>query len=212
MTTLADTRREYDFSSLTRKQLNEDPIEQMKFWLEQAKQAELKDATCMTLATTDNKGMPDARIVLLKQLDETGLSWYTNYASTKGKQLVDNPQACLLFYWRDVERQVKIQGHVEKLSSKDAEEYFHSRPLASQLSAAASNQSQTIDSRQALEDKLEQLKNINSEHVERPENWGGYRLVPESFEFWQGRENRLHDRFTYTLNQAGEWVITRLQP
>ena len=166
----------------------------------------------MTLATTDNKGMPDARIVLLKQLDETGLSWYTNYASTKGKQLVDNPKACLLFYWRDVERQVKIQGHVEKLSSKDAEEYFHSRPLASQLSAAASNQSQTIDSRQALEEKLEQLKNINSEHVERPENWGGYRLIPESFEFWQGRENRLHDRFTYTLNQAGEWVITRLQP
>ena len=212
MTTLADTRREYDFSSLTRKQLNEDPIEQMKFWLEQAKQAELKDATCMTLATTDNKGMPDARIVLLKQLDETGLSWYTNYASTKGKQLVDNPQACLLFYWRDVERQVKIQGHVEKLSSKDAEEYFHSRPLASQLSAAASNQSQIIDSRQALEDKLEQLKNINPEYVERPENWGGYRLIPESFEFWQGRENRLHDRFTYTLNQTGEWVITRLQP
>ena len=212
MTTLADTRREYDFSSLTRKQLNEDPIEQMKFWLEQAKQAELKDATCMTLATTDNKGMPDARIVLLKQLDETGLSWYTNYASTKGKQLVDNPQACLLFYWRDVERQVKIQGHVEKLSSKDAEEYFHSRPLASQLSAAASNQSQIIDSRQALEDKLEQLKNINPEYVERPENWGGYRLIPESFEFWQGRENRLHDRFTYTLNQTGEWVIPRLQP
>lgn len=214
MTTLADTRREYDFSCLNRNQLNEDPFEQMKFWLEQATQAELKDATCMTLATTDKSGMPDARIVLLKQLDETGLSWYTNYASSKGQQLQDNPQACLLFYWRDVDRQVKIQGRVEKLSPEEAEEYFHSRPLQSQFSAAASNQSQPIDSRQSLENKLEALKSTNPDSVERPESWGGYRLIPETFEFWQGRENRLHDRFTYTLSKDAptRWLITRLQP
>jgi len=212
MTTLADTRREYDFSSLSKKQLNQNPIEQMNLWLEQAKQAEFKDATCMTLSTTDKNGMPDSRIVLLKQIDESGFSWYTNYTSHKGQQLLDNPQACLLFYWRDVDRQVKIQGQVEKLSAKDAEEYFHSRPLDSQFSAAASMQSQPIDSRKQLEDKLEQLKKTDSNAVDKPESWGGYRLLPESFEFWQGRENRLHDRFTYTKGDSGKWQITRLQP
>lgn len=212
MKTLAETRREYDFSSLTRNQLNKDPIEQMKLWLEQAKQAELKDATCMTLATTDDKGMPDARIVLLKQLDETGFSWYTSYTSSKGQQLENNPQACLLFYWRDVDRQVKIRGQVEKLTKEEAEAYFHSRPLDSQFSAAASHQSQPIDSRKTLEEKLKQLKNTNASAVERPENWGGYRLQPSSFEFWQGRENRLHDRFTYTKDNSNKWLIARLQP
>lgn len=212
MTTLADTRREYDFSSLRKKQLNQNPIEQLSLWLEQAKQAEFKDATCMTLSTTDKNGMPDARIVLLKQLDESGLSWYTNYASHKGQQLLDNPQACLLFYWRDVDRQVKIRGKVEKLSVEEAEEYFHSRPLESQFSAAASKQSQPIESREKLEEKLEQLKNINAKTVERPGSWGGYRLLVDSFEFWQGRENRLHDRFTYIKDDNGNWLITRLQP
>ncbi len=212
MTTLADTRRQYDYSSLTRKQLNTDPFEQMQLWLQQAKDAELKDATSMILATTDNNAMPDARIVLLKQLDEKGFCWYTNYASHKGRQLADNPLACLLFYWRDFDRQVKIQGTVEKLSRSEAEEYFHSRPLASQFSAAASEQSQPIASRQALEDKLQQLHNTDTSAVARPESWGGYRLIPGAFEFWQGRENRLHDRFTYTQNDAGHWSITRLQP
>lgn len=212
MSTLADTRREYDYSSLARKQLDANPFKQMQLWLTQAKDAELKDATCMTLSTIADNAMPDARIVLLKQLDESGLSWYTNYASHKGQQLANNPQACLLFYWRDVERQVKIQGQVEKLSIEDAEEYFHSRPLASQFSAAASSQSQPIDSRHSLEDKLEQLKKQDSDAVKRPESWGGYRLIPSAFEFWQGRENRLHDRFSYSLNSAREWIVTRLQP
>ncbi len=216
MTTLADTRREYDFSSLTRKQLNADPFQQMQLWLQQAKDAELKDATSMTLATiqatTDKNAMPDARIVLLKQLDETGFSWYTNYASHKGQQLADNPQACLLFYWRDFDRQVKIQGRVEKLSAEEATEYFHSRPLASQFSAAASEQSQPIESRKKLEQKLQQLQDSNPDSIEKPPTWGGYRLIPNTFEFWQGRENRLHDRFTYTTDGSGDWVITRLQP
>jgi len=212
MTTLADTRRQYDYSSLTRKQLNTDPFEQMQRWLQQAKDAELKDATSMTLATTDKDAMPDARIVLLKQLDEKGFCWYTNYASQKGQQLQDNPQACLLFYWRDVDRQVKIQGRVEKLSADEANDYFHSRPLASQFSAAASNQSQPIESRDKLEEKLQQLQSVDANAVEKPDSWGGYRLIPSAFEFWQGRENRLHDRFTYTTDTSGKWIITRLQP
>jgi len=212
MTTLADTRRQYDYSNLTRKQLNEDPFKQLQRWLQQAKDAELKDATCMTLATTDSNAMADARIVLLKQLDDRGLSWYTNYASHKGQQLSHNPQACLLFYWRDFDRQVKIQGSVEKLSPEEADEYFYSRPLASQFSAVASAQSQPIDSRKTLEENLRRLQDENIDCVVKPESWGGYRLVPSAFEFWQGRENRLHDRFTYTTDTSGNWIITRLQP
>ncbi len=212
MSTLADIRREYDCDSLSRNQLNTNPFKQMDVWLEQAKQAELKDATAMTLATASKNGMPDARIVMLKQFDESGFCWYTNYNSPKGLQLAENAQACLLFYWREFDRQVRIQGHIEKLSAAEAEEYFHSRPLQSQFSAAASEQSHAIDSRATLEAKVEALQSINSESVERPEAWGGYRLIPSSFEFWQGRENRLHDRFQFILDNAANWSITRLQP
>jgi len=212
MSTLADTRREYDCTSLNRSQLDLNPFRQMDAWLEEAKQAELKDATAMTLATAGNDGMPDARIVLLKQFDEAGFCWYTSYNSPKGLQLKENGQACLLFYWREFDRQVRIQGKIEKLSAAEADEYFHSRPLESQFSAAASVQSQTIDSRAILEAKVEALQNINAESVERPEDWGGYRLIPSTFEFWQGRENRLHDRFHYALSGTTDWLITRLQP
>lgn len=212
MSTLADTRREYDSSSLSRTQLDTNPFKQMDSWLEQAKQAELKDATAMTLATAGNNGMPDARIVLLKQFDESGFCWYTSYNSPKGLQLAENAQACLLFYWREFDRQVRIQGTVEKLTVAQAEEYFHSRPLESQFSAAASEQSHPIDSRATLAAKVEALQNNNAETVKRPEAWGGYRLIPSTFEFWQGRENRLHDRFHYALNDSTDWLITRLQP
>ena len=212
MTSLADTRRQYDFTSLSRKQLNADPFVQMQEWLDQAQQAELKDATAMILSTADTDGMPDARIVLLKQLDASGLSWYTNYASHKGHQLENNPQACALFYWREFDRQLKVQGHIEKLSTAEAEAYFHSRPLDSQFSAAASQQSQPVDSRATLEERVNKLKAANPESVERPTDWGGYRLIPSSFEFWQGRENRLHDRFSYFTEDNGRWDISRLQP
>ncbi len=213
MTTLADTRREYNYTSLSKSQLNTDPFTQLEQWLDQAQQAGLKDATVMTLATSDSNGQPDARIVMLKQLDEKGLCWYTSYNSKKGQQLTENPQACLLFYWRDFDRQVVIRGHVEKLSSEAADAYFHSRPLASQFSAAASEQSQPVESREALEQKLEALKKNNPHAVDKPTDWGGYRLIPSHFEFWQGRESRLHDRFNYTQQQANNnWLITRLQP
>ena len=214
MTTLADTRREYNYTSLSRNQLDADPFKQIKLWLDQAQQAALKDATVMTLATTDSNNMPDARIVMLKQLDEKGFCWYTSYNSKKGQQLAENPQACLLFYWRDFDRQVTIRGTVEKLSAEAAESYFHSRPLESQFSAAASAQSQPIDSRKVLEEKLEQIKKNTPSAAEKPEDWGGYRLIPTAFEFWQGRKNRLHDRFSYTRqpNNNDNWLITRLQP
>ena len=212
MKSLEDIRREYNCTSLKRTQLHENPFTQFEMWLDQAQQAELKDATAMTLATSDGNHMPDARIVLLKQVDAVGFSWYTNYSSTKGHQLEHNHNACLLFYWREFDRQVKIQGTVEKLSTQEAEEYFHSRPLDSQFSAAASNQSQPIESREILEQKVESLKQQNPDEIARPESWGGYRLLPTAFEFWQGRENRLHDRFNYTLNANCNWSITRLQP
>jgi len=210
--TFSDTRREYNFSSLSKQQLSTDPFQQMLHWLNQAKQAELKDATAMTLSTADKHAMPDARIVLLKQFDHSGCYWFTDYSSHKGQQLFDNPQACLTFYWREFDRQIKIQGMVEKTSVENAETYFYSRPLDSQFSAAASHQSQPIDSRKTLENKLQQLKNVNPLAVEKPQDWGGYRLIPCVFEFWQGRENRLHDRFTYYLDKSSEWQTSRLQP
>lgn len=213
MNTLADIRREYNCSSLSRSQLAADPFKQMQLWLEQAKQAELKDATAMTLATSDHNNLPDARIVLLKQLDERGFCWYTDYSSHKGQQLAHNPQACLLFHWRELDRQVRVQGRVEKINGTEADQYFASRPLQSRLSAAASSQSQTITSRDELEQKVAQLQQQYNDHIPRPTDWGGYRLLPISFEFWQGRENRLHDRFGYVRDDAdSSWLISRLQP
>lgn len=212
MTTLADTRREYEHDSLSKKQLNSNPFAQMKHWLEQAQNAHLTDATVMTLATADKNGLPDARIVMLKQFDESGFCWYNSYNSKKGQQIAENPQACLLFYWRELEQQVRIQGRVEKLSNEEALEYFHSRPLGSQFSAAASQQSHAIESRAALQKKVDDLMQRNPDAVEKPDSWGGYKLIPSTFEFWQGRKSRLHDRFSYSLNQQDEWIITRLQP
>jgi len=212
MTTLANTRREYGHDSLSKNQLDKNPFAQMQQWLEQAQKAELKDATVMTLATADKNGMPDTRIVMLKQFDESGFCWYNSYASKKGQQIAENPQACLLFYWREFEQQVRIQGNVEKLSAEEANEYFHSRPLGSQFSAAASKQSHPIASRKALQDKVDQLVQANPDMVDKPDDWGGYRLIPVAFEFWQGRKSRLHDRFTYTKDNNSDWIITRLQP
>jgi len=213
MNSLADIRREYNCSSLNRNQLDIDPFRQMHLWLDQAKQAELKDATAMTPANSDQNNLPDARIVLLKQLDERGFCWYTDYSSHKGQQLADNPQACLLFHWRELDRQVRVQGRVEQINGTEADEYFASRPLQSRLSAAASSQSQAIASRAELEAKVTQLQQQYDDHVPRPADWGGYRLLPARFEFWQGRENRLHDRFSYEKSDSdNHWLITRLQP
>jgi len=205
-------RREYLAKPLQREMLEQDPVKQFAQWLEKATEVSPDDATSMTLATASASGMPSARIVLLKHFGEEGFAWYTDYESQKGKELAENPQAELMFYWYGLERQVRIQGKVEKLSVEQGEQYFNERPFGSRLSAAASHQSHSIDSREALEQRVDELSaQYPDEDLPKPERWGGYRLIPTCFEFWQGRENRLHDRFRYTLTDAG-WQIERLQP
>ncbi|NKB98562.1 MAG: pyridoxamine 5'-phosphate oxidase [Pseudomonadales bacterium] len=201
-------RREYASDALRRSDLRNEPLAQFTNWLSRALEDGLTDATAMSLATAGSDGAPSVRIVLLKAHDKDGLTFYSDYGSQKGQNLTENPKAELLFHWREHNRQVRIAGVVERTSRRDAEAYFESRPLASQLSAAASEQSQPITDRQALEDKVTQLQ---YGEPTCPENWGGYRLRPEKFEFWQGRENRLHDRFVYSRRDSG-WQLERLQP
>jgi len=205
-------RREYLASPLNRDQLNADPVEQFRQWMEVATEVAPDDATSMTLATADSSGMPSARIVLLKHFDQDGFAWYTDFSSAKGSDLEQNPQASLMFYWYGLERQVRIQGQVEKLPAAQGKKYFNERPVGSRLSAAASHQSAVIESREALEAAVEDLRQQCSDgEVPHPERWGGYILRPTSFEFWQGRESRLHDRFRYHWVD-GSWQIDRLQP
>lgn len=205
-------RRDYGAHELRREQLDEDPLKQFGVWLKSALDAKLVDATAMTLATVDALGQPSARIVLLKHHSRAGFSWYTSYASPKARELAQNPKAALLFYWREFERQVRISGTVSKLSRQDAETYFASRPEESRLAAAVSGQSSPIENRRALLAKVDAMASQYPQgNVPTPADWGGYILRPASFEFWQGREGRLHDRFKYSpMGQS--WQIERLQP
>ena len=166
----------------------------------------------MTLATSGGNGAPCARIVLLKSFDDQGFVFYTNYHSRKGSELADNPQACLLFYWPQLWRQVRIEGRAEKVSDAESEQYFHSRPLGSKTGAWASEQSTVIENRNVLEKRFEEFDSRFGDNVPRPPHWGGYRVRPTVIEFWQGQENRLHDRLRYTLQPDGEWLIERLAP
>jgi len=166
----------------------------------------------MTLATADKAGRPTARIVLMKSFDEHGFVFYTNYNSRKSEDLEDNPRACLLFYWSQLWRQVRIEGEVEKVSEAESDEYFHSRPLGSKVGAWASDQSQPVESREQLEKRFEEFGLKFADNVPRPPHWGGYRVRPDVIEFWQGRENRLHDRLRYSLQADGSWLIERLAP
>ena len=212
MKDLTAIRREYCGVDFLRSDLSVSPLLQFSKWFEQAREIRPDDVSSMTLATASATGMPSARIVLLKHYDEAGFCWYTDYESQKGQQLADNPQAELMFYWNSLERQVRIQGRVHKLDQESAERYFNERPRGSQLSAAASFQSRPIGSREELETAVCELQQrfANSE-VPKPKRWGGYCLVPSRFEFWQGREGRLHDRLVYSL-AADQWNIQRLQP
>ena len=206
-------RREYVAAGLDRADLAADPLEQFSRWMQQALEAHPDDATSMTLATAGADGWPAARIVLLKRFDAEGFCWFTDYCSDKGTQLQQNPRAELLFYWRGLERQVRIRGRVERLEESQGEAYFHERPRGSQLSAAASSQSRPVDSRATLEQRVAELEQqFAGSEIPRPSTWGGYRLIPEEYEFWQGRENRLHDRFRYSLDDGAHWKIQRLQP
>lgn len=209
---LTGIRREYVSDGLSRKNLKPNPVDQFADWFAQALELHPDDASSMTLATASANGRPSARIVLLKHFGEAGFCWYTDYRSQKGRDLDDNPQAELLFYWADLNRQIRINGRVEKLPAAQGTHYFHQRPIGSQLSAIASVQSQVIDSREYLENKVAELKReFKNSSLPCPEQWGGYQLVPERFEFWQGREDRLHDRLVYEQADTG-WQIKRLQP
>ncbi|MEH6445149.1 MAG: pyridoxamine 5'-phosphate oxidase [Oceanospirillaceae bacterium] len=209
---LTTIRREYSASDFSRKDLADNPVEQFTKWFEQARSVRADDVSSMTLATADASGMPSARIVLLKHYDDTGFCWYTDYESQKGADLAQNPQAELMFYWNGLERQVRIQGTVHKLGSEDAKQYFSQRPRGSQLSAAASHQSKPVQTRAQMQSLVNELEaQLQGESVSKPDRWGGYCLIPSKFEFWQGREGRLHDRFVYSL-QDHNWSVERLQP
>jgi pyridoxamine 5'-phosphate oxidase len=208
----AGFRHEYIGGGLRRSSLDPDPIKQFESWFTAAFNAHILDANAMTLATcVDAK--PSARVVLLKDFDERGFVFFTNYASGKGEQLEKNPNAALVFYWMEVERQIRIEGKVEKTSREESEEYFHSRPFGAQLGAWASPQSQVIDARRVLQARLEEMKQRFPEgQIPLPPHWGGYRVKPDRIEFWQGRPDRLHDRFRYTRQKDGSWRIDRLAP
>ncbi|MGH1462983.1 MAG: pyridoxamine 5'-phosphate oxidase [Neptuniibacter sp.] len=209
---LTATRREYIANGLNTSDLNENPVQQFSAWMSEALEVMPDDATSMTLATANAQGMPSARIVLLKHFDEKGFAWYTDFRSQKGDDLAENPQAEVLFYWHPFERQVRIQGQVIKLSSEQGKQYFNQRPVGSRISAAISCQSHPVESRKVLEEAVLKMEQSHPDgDIPHPDYWGGYLLIPSRFEFWQGRENRLHDRFQY--NQIdGKWQMQRLQP
>jgi len=210
---IADLRQNYTLAGLSETDIDSDPIVQFGVWFQQALDGDLIEPNAMTLATATSDGKPSARIVLLKGVDERGFVFYTNYESQKGRQLIVNPYAALVFLWDKLERQVRIEGKVVKLDIEESKEYFHSRPKASQLGAWASDQSRVIPNREVLEQKLEDLKTeYKDAAVPIPEHWGGFRVIPNRIEFWQGRPSRLHDRLVYDLQDDGNWQVQRLSP
>jgi len=211
MDSIAQLRKNYTFGQLSETDVPGNPLPLFKLWFDQAVRAECPEPNSMTLATADKAGNPSARIVLLKGADENGFSFFTNYKSQKGKELAVRPQAALLFHWHELERQVRIQGVVERISATESDEYFHSRPSASRIGAWASPQSSVIPNRVFLEEAEERFKLELGDAPPRPEHWGGYRLRPTEIEFWQGRPSRLHDRIHYKLDGA-TWQISRLAP
>jgi pyridoxamine 5'-phosphate oxidase len=209
---VADLRKDYGQASLNETEVMDDPMLQFTQWFEQALKAEVNEPNAMSVATVAANGRPSSRIVLVKQFDERGFTWYTNYDSRKGQELEDNQYAALLFFWSELERQVRIEGRVERTSGEESDRYFRSRPLKSRLSAIASHQSAPIGSRAELEQNYEAVARQAGEDPARPGNWGGFRLVPERLEFWQGRRSRFHDRIVYERQEDGSWTRLRLQP
>jgi pyridoxamine 5'-phosphate oxidase len=210
---IADLRREYALASLDVTTVDPDPIVQFSRWFEQALASELLEPNAMTLATSAADGWPSARVVLLKEVDVRGFVFFTDYRSRKSAELVANPRAALVFLWKELERQVRIQGEVAEISREESDAYFQTRPRGSQLGAWASHQSTELPDRETLERAVDDVRaRFGNGPVALPPHWGGYRLVPRELEFWQGRENRLHDRIRYRRGSEGQWTVARLSP
>jgi len=209
---ISSIRKDYQLRSLSEADVHPDPIAQFSQWWDEALRSEIDEVNAMTLSTVTTEGRPSARIVLLKGFDEKGFVFFTNYDSDKGHDLTANPFASLVFFWKELERQVRIVGRCEQVSATESDEYYNSRPLGSKLGAWASPQSKIIESRDILDKNAEELLERYADgNVPRPLHWGGYRVIPDTIEFWQGRSNRLHDRIKYTEN-VGTWTLERLAP
>jgi len=210
---IADLRKEYSSKNLLETDIEQNPINQFDKWWHEAINSQIDEVNAMTLATASGDGMPSARIMLLKGFDKNGFVFFTNYKSYKAMHLEENPKACLVFFWKELERQVRITGLVKRVPEQESDEYFLSRPVGSQVGAWTSNQSQVIESRQWLEDRYVKLtEEFKHKELKRPAHWGGYLVTPVIIEFWQGRPSRLHDRIQYTLENDGTWTIERLSP
>ena len=208
----ANLRRDYSKRSLDERDVHPDPVKQLVAWLREAVDAGANEPNAMTLATCDTTGAPSARMVLLKSVDASGLSFFTNYHSRKARELDANPRAALVFYWPELERQVRIEGSVTRTTDAESDEYFHKRPLDARIGAAASPQSEIVESRDILENQMQLLRQRHrAGDIPRPAHWGGYRITPTRFEFWQGRPSRLHDRIEYIRDNT-RWLIRRLAP
>jgi pyridoxamine 5'-phosphate oxidase len=200
-------------NSLREQDVDPDPIRQFVRWFDEATASDVSEPNAMTLATATADGRPSARVVLLRGIDERGFAFFTNYQSRKGRELDANPRAALVFFWRELERQVRVEGRVERVSAGESDEYFHGRPVGSRIGAWASPQSEVIASRDVLEKRCRDFTSeFADDAIPRPANWGGYRVVPDTIEFWLGRPSRLHDRLRYRRNNTGAWLIERLAP
>lgn len=210
---IAGIRKIYSQKTLSEESIDSNPITQFDKWWNEAVASDIEEVNAMTLATASADGIPSARIVLLKGFSEKGFVFFTNYDSFKGKQLLENPKACLVFFWKELERQVRITGIVQKTNDEESDEYFYSRPYESQLGACISPQSTVIESREWLENRYIEFEKQSSKlTIQRPSHWGGFIVKPVIIEFWQGRPSRLHDRIEYSLQENGEWTLIRLAP
>ena len=210
---IAAIRRDYQMQSLLEKDVDANPFNQFNAWWDDALKSDLDEVNAMTLATASATGIPSARIVLLKSVSEEGFVFFTNYNSSKGKELEENPNACLVFFWKELERQIRITGKVKKVTPAESDEYYQSRPEGSRIGAWASPQSTVIESREVIENNIVKVvEQFAGSEITRPPHWGGYAVIPTIIEFWQGRPNRLHDRLQYSKIQDGSWRIERLAP